>query len=284
MTSIGHILDWLFSVGIAVGPSAAYLPQYFQIQKDRNHKAFSSVICFILLTANISRLCCFILDKYPYSLFVQSILMILVQLTLLHLLVRLKTRDILPVSSKSSSQDDEIDQQQQLANLLPVKRSYFSSFWSWPSFIEYIFFLVGFTAIFLGLIGIHLAFHRALIPASIFLFFSTGIESTLCMPQLWTNYRNKSTAGLNKTLVLTWLLGDAIKLYYYIHSSSQLPFILCAIIQIFVDFLIIGQIVYYNQIRKRQPSAELSRPPSAVPLTEEKEEKMAESPQILNKN
>ncbi len=270
---------------MAVGPSAAYLPQYFQIRSSRNHKAFSSVICFILLTANISRLCCFILEDYGYSLFIQSVLMVMVQLVLLHLIVLLCVRDILPTSSKSSSKDDEPSGSS--STLLVAKPSFVASFWAWPSFVEYILFLVAFTVVFLALMSINFAFNRTIIPRILFLYFSTGIESTLCMPQLLTNYRNKSTEGLNKPLVCTWIAGDSYKLFYFFHNESNQAFISCAIIQLAVDFLIVGQIIYYGRFASRPPVSNetgLSRPSSIAPLTAG--EKAKASPQLVisNKN
>lgn len=281
------LIEWLLSIGMAVGPSAAYIPQYIEIHKTRNHKAFSSIICFILLTANISRLCCYIVEKYTYTLFVQSVLMVIVQLALLHLLVRLNTRDILPVTSKSST-DEERSVEAAAAVSDVSNRSYFGSFWEWSSFIEYLLFLAGFTAIFLGLIGVYIACHRPLFPGATFLYLSTGIESTLCMPQLLTNYRNKSTRGLNKTLVFTWITGDTYKLFYFLHSRSSNAFTLCTSIQLFVDCLIIVQIAYYNSSRNRTtPSSArdedsvLTRPSSAIPL---KGPENPKAPQIIVHN
>ena len=227
MSWLDQIIEWALNIGMAVGPSAAYIPQYFQIRSSRNHKAFSSNICFILLVANISRLLCYIIKKYSLSLFVQSILMICVQLLLLHLIVRLHSRDILPSSSKSSSKDDDVYGSN--SNLLVQKRSYFSAFWAWPSFIEYLLFLVGFTIVFLALMCINLVIKRTFIPEQLFLYFSTGVESTLCMPQLLTNYRNKCTEGLNKALVFTWIFGDAYKLFFFFHSQSPFACVLSLI-------------------------------------------------------
>jgi hypothetical protein len=273
-----RIIDWLFVISMAVGPSAAYIPQYFQIRSSRNHKAFSSSICFILLIANISRLCCYILESYAFSLFVQSSLMIFVQLVLLHLIVRLNACDILPSRSKSSSKDEDFSASS--SNLIATERSYFAAFWAWQSFMEYILFLAAFTIVFMALISLNLVFDRSFVPNYLFFYFSTGVESTLCMPQLLTNYRNKCTEGLNKTLVFTWIFGDCYKLFFYIHyidsnSNSRFAFISCAAIQIAVDCLIICQIIHYKRLKNRTERAnpELSRPSSTDPLKPEKEAK-----------
>lgn len=260
------VIEIVLSVGMAVGPSAAYIPQYFDIRRTRNHKAFSSVICFILLLSNIMRICCYLLEPFKITLLIQSFFMISVQLVLLHLIVKLHSRDILPVSSKSSTAEEA----ETIAEPPPVKRSYFAAFWAWPSFVEYLLFLVGFTACFLGLVLLDLHFAPKFIPRELFLYLSTGLESTLCMPQLWVNYRNQSTRGLNKTLVATWIAGDAYKLVYFVYTHSNMPFIVCAITQITVDVLIICQIFYYNRTcHPQREDAELSRPSSVVPLKQE---------------
>ena len=85
-----------------------------------------------------------------------------------------------------------------------------------------------------------------------FLYFSTLLESTLCLPQTWTNFYNQSTSGLNNSLVASWILGDLFKFSYFIHSKSEMAFIVCAIIQILVDCVIILQIFYYNFLHSKR--------------------------------
>jgi uncharacterized protein with PQ loop repeat len=80
-------------------------------------------------------------------------------------------------------------------------------------------------------------------------FLSLGIESTLGIPQLISNYRKQSTEGLSTTLILSWFLGDVFKTFYFVAQSSPMQFILCGTVQIIVDVLIFVQMFTYSRTR-----------------------------------
>lgn len=46
-------------------------------------------------------------------------------------------------------------------------------------------------------------------------------------------------------MVFLWTIGDAFKGYFYIWKNQPLPFILCASIQLAVDFAIFGEILMF---------------------------------------
>ena len=48
------LLGFLFSVGLAVGPSAIYFEQAYRIKQRRNSEGFSRDVCAVLLISNIA--------------------------------------------------------------------------------------------------------------------------------------------------------------------------------------------------------------------------------------
>lgn len=266
------VIQYIWAFFLAIGPILGYIPQYIDIKRTRHYQGFSSVICFILLTSNILRILSFFVKRYDAFLLAQSVFMVIVQLLMLHLIVKLSARGILPEQNSVLMFQPRDD------------RNYLSAFWAWKSFFDYFIFLFIFTLTATSIVLID----KFLFPTKFikvgFLYVSTLIESTLCMPQAWTNWKNKSTLGLNNSLVISWVSGDAFKLSYFIYSESEMAFIVCAVIQLFVDTIIILQIVYYKwfhsiektvnetvMIEKEQADfcgAQVSRSSSVIPLKE----------------
>lgn len=72
-----------------------------------------------------------------------------------------------------------------------------------------------------------------------------GCEAMLVTPQIIKNARRRSTAGLDRFLVATWVVGDSIKVVYVTMTAQPLPFFICGILQLLLDAVVIGQLVYY---------------------------------------
>lgn len=86
-------------------------------------------------------------------------------------------------------------------------------------------------------------------------YIALGIEATLVVPQIMRNARRHSTSGLTLMLVLTWVLGDSIKLVYFILDKQPLPFKICTCVQLCLDFVIVLQLFLYG--RAEPPVVEL---------------------------
>jgi len=78
---------------------------------------------------------------------------------------------------------------------------------------------------------------------------SVLIEACLGLPQLISNFKNKSTAGLSIGLIFTWFFGDCTKIYYYIQKNQPLQFTMCGALQLMSDIAILGQIYVYGRAR-----------------------------------
>jgi uncharacterized protein with PQ loop repeat len=45
---------------------------------------------------------------------------------------------------------------------------------------------------------------------------SLGLEATLGIPQLFSNWKNKSSEGVSTTMIAMWFIGDFTKTLYFI--------------------------------------------------------------------
>ncbi|ELU43584.1 PQ-loop domain-containing protein [Rhizoctonia solani AG-1 IA] len=169
-------ISTLSSIGMAVGPPLVYA--------DQDSSGFSRDVCAILLIANIARCFFWLGNRFEFPLLIQSILMILAQLALLYICIRYRP-DISPESVGVST------------------RPY--GFWQWPSYGTYIEFLAGLIVV---LTIVELIFGRMSWFVDALGFFALGLESTLPLPQLYSNYRQKSLYGFRMSTLLGWVGGD----------------------------------------------------------------------------
>lgn len=70
-------------------------------------------------------------------------------------------------------------------------------------------------------------------------------ESCLAMPQLYQNFRTRSTLGMSATMVLLWAGGDLFKTGYFVIKQVPMQFIVCGVIQVTVDLMILAQVALY---------------------------------------
>jgi uncharacterized protein with PQ loop repeat len=80
---------------------------------------------------------------------------------------------------------------------------------------------------------------------------SALVEACLGVPQVVNNYKNKNTDTLSIVMILTWVLGDAFKSFYFYKTDAPLQLLIVGLTQLLVDFVLIGQIYYYNNIYKK---------------------------------
>jgi len=215
-------LSILASIGMAGGPPLVYADQAYSIIKKRDSTGFSLDVCAILLLANITRCFYWLGNPFDRTLLIQSILMIIAQLALLYICIRHRPR-ISPENLGTSSR--------------PL------SFWQWTTYLQYIEFLAGFI---LCQAILFLVLGRQSLYVTILGFVALGLESTLPIPQLISNYKQKSLYGFRMSTLLGWLGGDAFKTVYFFVTGSPLPFRVCAIFQLSVDFAILAQRIYYG--------------------------------------
>lgn len=231
------------SVGMAVGPPLVYADQAVSIVRKKDSTGFSRDVCAILLLANITRCFFWLGTRFEFALLVQSILMILAQLALLYICIRYQPR---PDTRGQSSRP--------------------FAFWHWPSYVQYIEFLAGF--ILISAIA-YLIFGRADVYISIIGFVALGMESMLPVPQLISNYKQKSLYGFRASTLIGWVGGDTFKTAYFFVQGSPLQFKVCALFQLSVDFIIVVQRLYYGNAPPQATLLEQEDLEEALALAEE---------------
>ncbi|KIM34483.1 hypothetical protein M408DRAFT_60351, partial [Serendipita vermifera MAFF 305830] len=174
---------------------------------SRDATGFSRDVPGILLVANITRCMFWIGKRFEFALLVQSILMIFAQLGLLYICLLFKPKHE-PISDRPFH------------------------LWQWKLYSHYIEFLAALIVcqtILVLVLGRQEWFVDALG------FVSLGLESTLPIPQLISNFKQKSLYGFSMLTLLGWLGGDGFKTAYFFFQHSPLQFTVCAIFQLSID-------------------------------------------------
>ncbi|KZT09896.1 uncharacterized protein LAESUDRAFT_722046 [Laetiporus sulphureus 93-53] len=215
-------LSALASIGMAVGPPLVYADQAYSIVGKKDSTGFSRDVCAILLLANITRCFFWLGSRFEIPLLLQSLLMILAQLALLYICIRYRPR--------TSSE-----------NIGASTRPF--AFWQWPTYTQYLEFLAGFL---LCQAILFLIFGRSEIFIFILGLVALGVESTLPIPQVISNHKQRSLYGFRLSTLLGWVGGDAFKTAYFFVQNSPVQFKICSVFQLSVDCVIIGQRIYFG--------------------------------------
>jgi len=117
------------------------------------------------------------------------------------------------------------------------------SFWQWPTYLQHIEFLAG---LILCETILYLIFGRFDTFISILGFVALGLESTLPIPQLISNYKQRSLYGFRMSALIGWVAGDAYKVAYFFINDSPIQFKICAIFQLSIDIMIVIQRILYG--------------------------------------
>ncbi|KAI5623880.1 PQ-loop repeat-containing protein 1 isoform X1, partial [Silurus asotus] len=245
MESSWTLLSWLASCVMVFGGAVPYIPQYQEIQKTSNTEGFSTRVCLVLLIANILRIFFWVGKQFELTLLVQSVVMILTMLAMLHLCCTVQ------ISNRVSTKQHRITEDSKSALIYKLHIRYSKIhyidldvryFWKWSAFEDYLLFCFGFTmlcAFFTLLFLDWVVFVESL--GSLALLF----EAMLGLPQLLQNYNNGSTRGMSIKMVLLWTAGDLFKTTYFVINESPAQFWVCGMTQILIDIAILVQVGYY---------------------------------------
>ncbi|KAG9397387.1 PQ loop repeat [Carpediemonas membranifera] len=227
---IGLVLDLSMIIGATVG----YIAQCRSIIVLRSSQGFSLLIPAILLSSNTLRCLWWFGNHYSTALLIQAVIQIGVQLVLLYLAVKYR--------SKTGGEGKKPTESVWMYKL--------RHFWAWDSFSDFFYVYAVFAAFFfvltVSITGTRLPFAPAYIA---WLGYSSMlIEATIAMPQIFRNFRKKSTRGLSAIMIGAWLFGDTYKLFYYIIAAQPAPFIVCAVIQLVDDLIVVYQMRAYKTV------------------------------------
>lgn len=75
-----------------------------------------------------------------------------------------------------------------------------------------------------------------------------SVEATLPLPQIFSNMRSRSCKGFRLSILASWLAGDAMKMFWFFTSTTQIPwaFKLCGIFQACCDAFLGLQYLMYG--------------------------------------
>jgi hypothetical protein len=215
-----EILKKLIDIVMTITPILPYYAQIGEFKKNKSSKGFSIKISLFILCANILRIFFWFGEKFNKSLLIQSFLMILIQFYLIITYIKF--------SEKNSKK----------------KIKFLENFWDWD-FIENYFIFIGifiFSFFFLCMMfGFQNKFYMNLLGS-----ISSFLEAIMPCAQILKIFKEKSSANFSDVIIISWVLGDAFKACYFKETGLPIQFIISGFMQVFFDFIIILQIVYYD--------------------------------------
>lgn len=223
--SIPKVIEWGCSMVMIFGGVVPFIPQYKEIKRKGDAEGFSLYVCLVLLVSNVLRILFWCGKRYEIPLLIQSVIMNVTMLFMIHVCVSVKNR----------------------SQIIRGPEHYFTDFtwehfWQWTDFQSYLEFLLVLTLFFSIITFVFIDF-RIYIETIGFLALFT--EAMLAVPQLLKNFRNKSTEGMSILMVIMWTFGDVFKTSYFILRDSPPQFWLCGSLQITIDVFILGQVYWY---------------------------------------
>ena len=87
-------------------------------------------------------------------------------------------------------------------------------------------------------------------PYSVLLgYIGLSIEATLPLPQIFVNAQSRSCRGFRFSVLATWLLGDAMKMFWFFTSTTDIPLIfkVCGMFQASCDCFLGVQYWMYGE-------------------------------------
>uniref|UniRef100_A0A8D9BJQ4 Solute carrier family 66 member 2 n=1 Tax=Cacopsylla melanoneura TaxID=428564 RepID=A0A8D9BJQ4_9HEMI len=252
--TLAKVVKWVCATVMIFGGVVPYIPQYWEIYTKEDASGFSMYVCLALLVANTLRILFWFGKRYELPLLVQSIIMNIVMLAMIHLCVRVRNKTNLlsmraqdkyftedTVSTFSYDLLDNVT----TSNVTNVTLLDFDwrFFWQWTDFQSYVDFLLA--------LSISLSLLTFLcINSTVFIeclgFLAVFTEAMLGVPQLLKNYSQESTEGMSILMVLMWTTGDAFKTVYFVVREAPLQFWVCGSLQVLIDLAILFQVYWYK--------------------------------------
>ncbi|XP_049857153.1 solute carrier family 66 member 2 isoform X3 [Schistocerca gregaria] len=224
--SLSNVVKWIAIGAIVFGGIVPYIPQYKEIKRTEDTEGFSLFVCLTLLIANTLRIFFWFGKQYELPLLIQSIIMNITMLAMVHLCVNIRNKNQIIRNKDKVFSDFDLQY-----------------FWAWTDFISYIDFLIVF----------HIACGIVMylfidVPLFVELvgFLAVLFEAMLGVPQLKKNYQNKSTLGMSVKMVLMWTTGDIFKTIYFLVRQAPPQFWICGVLQILIDIGILSQVYLYR--------------------------------------
>lgn len=236
---------------VTLSPSLNYLFQARKFKKTKSSKGFSNILCLTTLLSHTLKIFFWFGKKFKYTLLIQSLLVVIVQLYLIFLCIRFKGDVNIILSDLTINPKQKIEKFI-YDNFLNWSKTFNRKLiWRWNNINEYYKFYVFIIIIlitFSSIIGIGNKYYINIIGI-----ISIILEISCSLPQIIELQKSKIERNISKIMVFMWLIGNSIKIYYNIINNSPMQLIIGSGIQAFFNIILIFQILYYY-IKNRKES------------------------------
>ena len=247
------VKDIILDIFMTFSPSVNYLFQARKFYKTKSSKGFSNFLCLTLLISHTLKVYFWFGKKFKYTLLIQSILVVLIQLYIIYLCIKFKEdKDKNTIKNSINSNDTKAKIKKCInSTFLDWSKTFNIKFiWRWNNIIEYYkfyFLVVLLLVIFSFIFGIKNEYYINIIGI-----ISILLETLCCVPQIIEIYKTKNQKNISKLMVFLWLSGNIIKIYYNIMNKSPMQLIIGSYIQAILNFILMNQIFYYYFKNKKE--------------------------------
>ena len=247
------ILDFF----MAISPSVNYLFQARKFHKTKSSTGFSNFLCLTTLLSHTLKIFFWFGKRFKYTLLIQSVLVVLIQLYLIFLCIKFKeekNENSIKNSINKNNKKEKIKKCFHITFLDWSKTLKIKFIWRWDHIMEYYkfyFLIVLLLVIFSVVVGIQNKYYINIIGA-----ISILLETACCVPQIIEIYKTKNQKNISKLMVLLWIGGNIIKIYYNIMNKSPIQLIIGSCIQVTLNVVLINQIFYYY-LKNRKESVKI---------------------------
>lgn len=248
MTFLTAVIGFAAPAFIILSPVLSYGDQALSMHKARSSAGFSLDIPLIMLVASFFRIFYWPGARFDDSLLVQSLLMVLMQVILLKIGLDHRPSPASrggegskPFSNVSANRGGILDM------LSEIERPY--GFWQWRSpkpywqFLAYL--LLGLCVMQLIMAPIHSIYPTY---SNMIGIVGLSVEATLPLPQMLANVQTRSCKGFRPSVLASWLIGDAMKMFWFFTATTEIPlaFKVCGIFQASCDCFLGFQYFMYE--------------------------------------
>jgi len=262
--TFGSTCMFILNSFMTVTPTLAYFAQVRKIKRLDSSLGFSKKISLLLLLSSILRIFFWFGKKFHWSLLGQAIFMTIMQVYMVKVCLHYD-----PTNVKN--------REKSFKSIFILE-----NFWKWGYLRYYVLFLSVFTLIFFILFAIFTFKNEIFVDFIGYL--SAGIEAFLVLPQVITNYKLQSTKSLSFIVLSNWIFGDITKTMYFYVTQAPIQLKLCGFTQIFIDFVVVGQIFYYRSNKDHNNDSEDSMNKDIIEASKVNLKEENEVGLILNKS
>lgn len=239
-SAIARLVDLV----VIVGPVVGYVLQLHQMRSQRKADGYSVGVSAILLISATLRVAYYFGHPFAMALLLQAILMIFVQILVVVQVQKIRLAQSFVAELHDGPTTPAPRTPSKVALVVASEQFSSNKNTSTSSCIpstprtflcRYVAFVV------LLAVSCSLLFASPWVVEAVG-YLALGIESLLLTPQLVLNFQRRSTEGVTTFLFVTWVVGDAAKLFYFLARAQPFQFILCSMVQLSFDAVLVVQL------------------------------------------